>query len=259
VSKRPVIGITGRRIPAAALGVPKGFADAPVDAYFSEYAQAVYLAGGMPMHLALDSDPVAAVDHVDGLLLSGGEDVDPALYGQTPGPMTTWVDPHRDAFEVAVVHAAIAAQVPVVGICRGAQLINVACGGSLVADLPVGLGESHASYAYPRAARHQTVDFEPNSTMRQLYGQAANVNSFHHQAVDRPGVGVVVSGTARDGVTEAIEMTTAPIIGVQWHPECFGADPLFEWLIDGSRRPPGEVSMSRTRIYTDEEDSEDVA
>ncbi|MGE0216644.1 gamma-glutamyl-gamma-aminobutyrate hydrolase family protein [Mycolicibacterium sp.] len=260
---RPIIGISGRRITAAPLGVPAGFRDAPVDAYFSEYATAVHRAGGVPVHLALDSDPDAVIAHVDGVLLAGGEDVDPVRYGRRPGPLTTWIDPGRDAFEIAVFEAAVAAGVPVLGICRGAQLINVARGGSLITDLPVGTGESHASYAYPRTARRHAVTFQRGSAMWRLYGPSATVNSFHHQAVDAPGSGVEISGVADDGVAESIEIPGLAVIGVQWHPECFGADPVFDWLVGTSNRGDADLPRVARRDHAQDHehdhDDEDVA
>ena len=231
----PVVGLTGRRALAAQLGAPAGFYDAPVDAYFSEYARSVIAAGGLPVHLCLDADPAASVALLDALVVSGGDDVDPVRYGAAVGPRTTVVDPLRDELEVALVEAAIAAGKPVLGICRGAQLINVALGGTLVADLPVGEGVSHASYAYPRAHRRHGVDLVPGSLAHALYGARTDVNSFHHQAVDRPGRGVRVTGLADDGVTEAIEVDGADVLGVQWHPECFTADPAFAWLVERAR------------------------
>ena len=232
--RSPVIGLTGRRIAAQQLGVPRGFADAPVDAYFSEYATAVGQAGGLPIHLALDSQVEQVAEVIDGLLLSGGEDVDPVRYGTSAGPMSTWIDPERDDLESRLLAAVVDAGKPVLGICRGAQLVNVARGGTLVCDLPVGQGVSHASYAYPRDHRRHDVQIEPGSLAHELYGPEVRVNSFHHQAVGDPGRGVRITGRADDGVAEVIEVGQT-VLGVQWHPECLDDDPSITWLVRRAR------------------------
>lgn len=231
----PLIGLTGRRVPAMVLGVPHGWADAPIDAYFSEYAQSVTAVGGLPVHTPMTADPEELAQRCDGFVFSGGEDVDPVRYGGVITPATTVVDPARDAFEIALLEAALALQKPVLGICRGAQLINVVCGGTLMPDLTIGQGDSHASYAYPRTYRRHEVQFEDGSLSHRLYGPRIAVNSFHHQAVDRAGAGVAITGRAADGVAEAIEIEGAPALGLQWHPECFDIDPAFSWLVDVSR------------------------
>lgn len=239
-SGAPLIAITGRRGAGALIGAPRGFADAPVDIYLSEYAESVVRAGGLPVHIPLVADAALVMDRMDGLLIAGGEDVDPRRYGQSPGPWTTVVDPLRDQYEIDLIAAAIARDVPVLGICRGQQILNVARGGTLVQHLEFGEGESHGSYAYPRAHRVHDVEFTPDSTLARVYGSTVRVNSFHHQAVDRPGEGVVVAGRASDGVIEAIEVEGARALGVQWHPEVFGGDPIFDWLV----RSAAAVSVS---------------
>lgn len=229
--RKPLIGVTGRRSSGTAIGSPHGFANATLDVYFSEYAVAIARAGGIPVHIALDCEPNDIVDHLDALVFSGGEDVDPRLYDQTPGTLTPKIDPHRDRLEIALFQAALIAEIPVLGICRGQQLINVALGGTLIQDLPVGQGESHASLAYPRDYRTHAIDIEPDSVMAEIYGLSAVVNSFHHQAVNDLGRGLYVTARATDGVIEAIELAGAPVIAVQWHPETFDADPIFDWLV----------------------------
>lgn len=229
---RPLIGVSGRRLRGAAIGAPFGFADAPLEAYLSEYATSVIRAGGLPVHLPMDAAPTELVERLDGLVIVGGDDVDPRRYGRTPGPFTVAVDPQRDDFETALIEAAIDGTVPLLGVCRGAQLLNVVCGGTLHPHLAPGEGESHGSYAYPRAHRVHDVRTAPDSIARAVYGEITRVNSFHHQAVDAPGHGVVVTGWAPDGIVEAIELEGLPIVGVQWHPEVFHTDPLFRWVVD---------------------------
>lgn len=235
-SQRPLIGLTGRQLSTSAIGLLPAFHDAPIEAYFGEYAGQIARAGGIPLHLSLASRPEEVVEAVDGLVLTGGDDVDPTRYGGVIGPRTTRVDPRRDEFELRLVAAALDIGTPVLGICRGAQLINVARGGTLMHDLPDGEGESHASYAYPRQYRRHDVELEPGSIAYDLYGPETRVNSFHHQAVDRPGRGIRITGRSRDGVVEAIELDAAPVLAVQWHPECFSADPVFDWLVRVSGR-----------------------
>lgn len=231
-SHPPLIGITGRRKSAGIVGAPHGFVDAPLEAYMSEYATSIVRAGGLPVHLPMDAAPEEFVARLDGIVISGGDDVDPRRYGRAPGPHTFLIDPERDDFESALITAGIARGIPVLGICRGAQLLNVVRGGTLHQHLPLGEGESHGSYAYPRAHRVHDVQTTPGSVVRALYGEMTRVNSFHHQAVDVPGDGIAITGTAPDGIIEAIEVRGVPAIGVQWHPETFGGDPVFGWLVD---------------------------
>src|SRR5689334_8337232 len=115
---RPLIGVTGRRVRAAVLGVPSAFADAPVEAYFGEYAAAVASSGGVPVHLASAAHPAELAEVVDGLVLAGGDDVDPARYGGTVGPATLAIDPVRDEFELQLLAAVLLLDKPVLGICR---------------------------------------------------------------------------------------------------------------------------------------------
>lgn len=227
----PVIGLTGRRVRAEVLTTAHGFRDAPVDAYLSEYASSIADAGALPVHVPRGSDVEALADLLDALLLSGGSDVDPGLYGGVLMPNVGWIDPERDAFESALLAAMLDQGKPVLAICRGAQLLNVVLGGNLIEDLPGGQGCSHASYAYPRAWRRHRVTFEPGSLAHELYGDEVAVNSFHHQAVNRPGAGVLVTGRADDDVVEAIELESGLALGVQWHPECLDEDPAFAWLV----------------------------
>lgn len=234
----PLVGITGRRKTATIMGAPAGFADAPLDVYLSEYASSITRAGGVPVHLTQDAPAAALIGHLDALLIAGGDDVDPRRYGETPGAHTTTLDPARDAFETGLIEAAFDADVPVLGVCRGHQLLNVVRGGSLRQHLPAGDGESHGVLAYPRAHRTHDVDITGDGVLARVYPSLMRVNSFHHQAVGRLGDGVVVTAVAPDGVIEGIEITGHRAVGVQWHPEVWEADPIFEWLIDAARTTP---------------------
>ncbi|MDH6198388.1 putative glutamine amidotransferase [Mycobacterium frederiksbergense] len=235
-ASRPVIGLTGRRHDAGPMGVPV-VRDAMVETYFVDYAAAVARAGGLPVLLSMECEPAAVVSRIDGLILSGGADVDPRRYGATPGPHATPVDPVRDEFEMAVLDAAWLRGIPVLGICRGIQLINVNRGGTLVAHLPADSGEAHSFLGYPRSHRAHPVDLAEGSVPHALYGPRIQVNSLHHQAVAEVGTGLTVTGRAPDGVIESVEALDAPIVGVQWHPEMLsGTDPLFGWLVDNARQ-----------------------
>lgn len=244
---RPVIGLTGRRQPAGPLAVPV-VRDALVETFFVDYAAAVARAAGLPVLLSMECDPTDVVGRIDGLILSGGSDVDPRRYGATPGPHATPVEPLRDEFELALLDAAWLRGIPVLGICRGVQMINVSRGGTLVAHLPADSGEAHSFLGYPRSHRTHPVEFVEGSVPHALYGSRIHVNSLHHQAVAEVGTGLTVTGRAPDGVVESVEALDAPIVGVQWHPEMLdGTDPLFGWLVDSA-------SQYRTTKRKQEED-----
>lgn len=161
-------------------------------------------------------------DYLDGLILQGGADVCPRTYGEEPLRPEWGGDPVRDAYELELVHAFMAAGKPILGICRGLQLINVALGGSLVQDLPSLRPGSvpHETAAYERNAHN--VRFVPGGRMAQWFGPVSGgpVASIHHQAIARLGKGVEVEATADDGVIEAIRWNGPSFVcGVQWHPE----------------------------------------
>ncbi|GLY65868.1 gamma-glutamyl-gamma-aminobutyrate hydrolase family protein [Amycolatopsis taiwanensis] len=235
MTHKPLIGLSGRR-QLAGPSAPPSLADAVVEVFFADYAASVAAAGGIPVLLSMDSDPRAVVDRLDGLLLSGGADIDPRRYGRAPGPEATPLDPRRDAFEFALLEAATTSGLPVLGICRGAQLINLSRGGTLVPHLPPDAGEAHSFLGYPRGHRAHPVALAEGSIPHALFGANVTVNSLHHQAVDEVGHGLRVVGRAPDGVVEAIEADGAPTLGVQWHPEMFDTtDPLFHWLVDQAR------------------------
>jgi len=151
----------------------------------------------------------------DGLLLTGGGDVAPHLYGQENcGSLPP--DPERDRTELALAKAYIAAGKPILGICRGCQVLNVALGGTLVQDLGEHLNLFHRRIT---ADKVHPIRAEEGSLLHTLYGAAFPINSAHHQAVDVPGEGVVVTARSESGVTECIELPGKPVLGVQFHPE----------------------------------------
>ena len=197
-----------------------------------------------PMH----DDPHEAVQAIDGLLLTGGGDVHPALFGETPHETFVAAEPGRDEHEVALVKAALDRRLPVFAICRGVQVMNVACGGSLVQDIPsdVGTGVSH-QVAMPKNALAHEVWVNRGSLLWSLIeerlegGDTCMVNSRHHQAVKTVAPGFVVTATAPDGVVEAIERSGDRFcLGVQWHPENFWRTGEFRALFEGFVKAAGE-------------------
>ncbi len=237
---RPLIGITGGRILAGRVcGMHPVLHDATIESYFDDYGRGVARAGGIPVHLSATGH-AAVVERVDGVILAGGEDIDPRRYGRRPARGVGPHDTCRDAFELAVISEALAADVPILGICRGHQLLNVACGGTLIADLDEREEFEPHLPLYPAATRTQTVAFSPGSLAARVFGEELEINSFHHQAVDEPGDGVAVVGRSRDGVIEAIELPGHDVLGVQWHPELFrDADPAFDWIVSAAASRAG--------------------
>jgi putative glutamine amidotransferase len=207
------------------------------------YLEAVLRAGGIPLILPV-MDPAlapAALAPFAGLVLPGGGDVDPACYLESPGPQTGSVDPDRDAWELACARAALEAHVPLLAICRGAQVLNVALGGSLIQDVPTATGVNHSwATRYDEQVHH--VAISPHSRLAGLLGaDEVGTNSLHHQAVGRPGTGVAPVAWAPDGTVEAFEVDGRPeVVAVQWHPELMAADAvqqrLFRSLVDTATR-----------------------
>lgn len=187
----------------------------------------------------------AIYDRLDGVLLPGGGDVDPVRYGCTPHPATKNIDDSRDTLELTIARWAVDDDLPVFGICRGHQVLNVALGGTLVQDIPSEIGVSanrHDTNGEPRTVRAHQVRIEANSRLATVLGQLRlEVNSLHHQAVDRLAPGLVATAWADDGVIEALESPAKRfVLGVQWHPEDLVEDDetmqrLFKAFIDAAR------------------------
>ena len=185
------------------------------------------------MHLPQHVDPAAYAGRLDGLVLSGGADVGPACYGAAPADDTGPVEPARDAAELALVDLAVSDGLPVLGICRGLQLLNVWSGGTLHQHVP-----AHARYDLAPDEQFDEVAVVPTSRLGLLYGPSHRVNSLHHQTVDRVADGWVVTARSADGTVEALEWPGHDVIAVQWHPELLAGaarDPLFRWLVDRAR------------------------
>lgn len=202
------------------------------------YSDSVLRAGGVPVLLA----PVPAtmvgtlLDHVDGLLLSGGGDVEPSRYGGADHPALYGLDFDRDEFEIALVKEAAARKLPTLAICRGMQVVNVALGGTLIEDIPTELGSAdHTVIGHAVYDGHQQVDIEPESLVgRAVCETQLMVNSIHHQAVRDLAPGFRAVAWAGDGVIEAVEHEdpTWDLLAVQWHPEYLGArDDKASWRL----------------------------
>ncbi|PYR31881.1 MAG: hypothetical protein DMF92_03915 [Acidobacteria bacterium] len=207
--------------------------------------------GGEVRILEPSADVEAALAGIDGLLLTGGNDVAPTRYGEAPHSTFVEAEPGRDEFELKLVAGARARNLPIFAICRGVQLLNVACGGTLVQDIPSQVAGAlphsltvppHESYSLA----HE-VWLDKGTLLSNLMGErlsdtdACDVNSRHHQAVKQAAPGLVVSATAPDGVIEAIEDPAASFcLGVQWHPENFWRTgefrPLFEGFLEAAQR-----------------------
>jgi putative glutamine amidotransferase len=195
------------------------------------YATAIRGAGLLPLVLpVLDpADADAALDDVAGLVLTGGEDVDPGRYGSAPHAKLGDTHDGRDAFEVALVEAARARGLPTLAICRGVQILNVALGGTLVQDIPSEWANPIAHDGeWPRTARVHEVDVTPGSRLARALGtERPVVNSMHHQAVRTVASPLATVARAPDGMVEGIEWRTEDwwMVGVQWHPEELTASP----------------------------------
>jgi len=195
------------------------------------YARSLEGAGLVPLVVPPLTDPTCAgaiLDSAGGLLLTGGEDVDPSRYGAPPHPKLGTTNPQRDATELALLAAARDRRLPVLAICRGIQLLDVACGGTLYQDLPSERPSAieHDSHG-ERSARTHGVTITAGSRLAAATGAAAmQVNSYHHQAADRVGAGLLVTAVADDGVVEAVEVDDPAwwVVAVQWHPEDLTTD-----------------------------------
>lgn len=246
----PLIGITGPRLLAAEISTtPSILLDARVDSHYAYYPAAVAAAGGMPVHLPRDNDPRELVHRLDGLLIAGGQDVDPRSFGRQPTAITSRLDPGRDRFEADLIRAALEHGIPVLGICRGAQLLNVTMGGSLVLNLLEAQQIEHARWVYPVDHRSHLVTCLAGSAVAEIYGAETMVNSFHHQAIGDLGDRVLATAMATDGTIEAIEIEGGGAIGVQWHPEMLKEpDRIFEWLVGRSTNDGARPRLERSAV-----------
>lgn len=228
---RPLIGITGN------------FGDKGLE-LAEGYYRSIEQAGGIPIAIPATENKASILgllDRIDGLLLSGGGDINPLCLGEEPIAQLRSVCPQRDVSELLITRLAYDRQIPILGICRGTQVLTAALGGKIHQDLQACLPDTEIlkhSQEMPRHAVSHSVEAEAGSLVSALLGEKFFVNSFHHQAVSEAGPELRITARAADGVAEAVESKALKsVLGVQWHPECFilGNDPamrpLFGWLV----------------------------
>lgn len=228
---RPVVGITAYVEPAR-----WGAWELPSALVPYMYVQAVERAGGRALLVPPSTDGVQeTLDALDGLLFSGGSDLDPGLYGQDAHPQTTGTRPDRDRGELALLEAALARDMPVLAVCRGSQVLNVARGGDLVQHLPDVIGDERHKHT-PGVFGDHDVRVEEDSRLGRLIGERAPVKSHHHQGYGRIGDGLREVAWADDGTVEALEDPDRRFaVGVLWHPEAGEDAALFEALVAEAR------------------------
>lgn len=213
------------------------------------YLDAVVAAGGAPLLLPPIATDVSVLDVLDGLVVIGGADVDPGSYDAEPHPATRDTRPGRDSHELDLLHAAIARDLPVLGVCRGAQVLNVALGGTLVQHLPDVTGhEEHRPQ--PGVFGASRVTTEPDSLAARILGAETKVPCYHHQALDRIPEALCITARAEDGTVEAVEMSGSGwVLGVQWHPEENPDDiRLFEAHVQAARAYADETHQKRRTV-----------
>lgn len=210
------------------------------------YVQVIKSAGGLPIILPLVKSKSIIQDYVnlcDGFLFCGGEDITPLLFGQEPASGIGATDISLDLFQIRLMKSILETDKPILAICRGMQILNVACGGTIFQDLCNTNLEiiNHMQTSQSRKDVSHRVFFEPRTRVQRILGDFAFTNSFHHQAIDQLGTNLIVSGATGDGIIEAIEMPSHSfVLGVQWHPESMYDNPsnmkqLFHALIHYSK------------------------
>ena len=206
---KPLIGLTGRRWPASFLGsnVPPAMSELTFDLHFSDYPRSVAAAGGLPVELTRDGDVAGIVKRIDGLVLSGGADLDPAHYGAEPHSQLGQLERDRDEWEMELL---------------GAAREHV--------EIDEGVG--HPQWDVDGRKPTHEVQVVPNTLTASLLPASWSVNSLHHQTVARVGEGLIISASASDGVVEGFETADGQLLAVQWHPELLEKpDPTFQWLV----------------------------
>jgi putative glutamine amidotransferase len=226
--RRPLVGITTYVTPASFGAWELESALIPYD-----YVRAVERAGGRAVLVPpFEDDPDEILDAIDGLIFSGGSDLDPDLYGQEPHPETTGVVPERDSAELALLRAALERDLPVLAICRGSQILNVALGGDLIQHLPDQVGHNGHKETPGEFSEHD-VEIERGTRLSSLLGDRVPVKSHHHQGIARLGSGLRPAARDGDGSIEALEAPERRFtLGVLWHPEAGEDARLFQALVD---------------------------
>ena len=230
---RPVIGITTYAEEASWSGWTEPAAFTPL-----AYVRAVEQAGGRPLLVPPIDDAIEeTLDALDGVIFSGGGDIDPDAYGAEAHPETQGVVAERDSAELALLEAALARDMPVLAVCRGSQVLNVARGGDLVQHLPEIVGDEKHKHDPPGIFADHDVDLVPGTRIESLLGDRAPVKSHHHQGFGKLGEGLREAARAEDGTVEAVEDPAQRFaVGVLWHPEAGEDFALFQGLVDEARR-----------------------
>jgi putative glutamine amidotransferase len=242
VSDAPVIGICAVRERAR-----WAFWDQTAHLVADTYVAAIQSSGALAVLLPVEPNaPERLLDRIDGLLLIGGADLDPRSYGQEPESGVEATYRARDDFEIALTRAAVERGMPYLGICRGMQVLNVALGGNLNQHLVLDDGTTpHRRIVGTFEGNEQTIRLEPGSlAARALEEEVHQGRCHHHQAVDRLGGGLVVTGRADDGVPEAVELSGGGwVLGVQWHPEAAEKRELFQAFVAAAREWAAEPAV----------------
>jgi putative glutamine amidotransferase len=231
MSGTPVIGITTYVTPARFGVWEEESALIP-----AAYVRAIEAAGGRPLLVPPSTEAIEeTLDRLDGILFSGGSDLDPELYGQEAHPETNGIVPERDRAEIALLRAALERDMPVLAVCRGSQVLNVALGGDLVQHLPEIVGDEKHKHTPGEFADHD-VDLVAGTRVQEILGDHAPVKSHHHQGYGKIGDGLREAARAEDGTIEALEDPSRRFaMGVLWHPEAGEDFALFEALVAEAR------------------------
>jgi putative glutamine amidotransferase len=231
VARRPVIGITTYLTPARF-----GVWEEEAALIPASYVQAVEAAGGRALLVPPSMEGIVeTLDALDGLLFSGGSDLDPEIYGHEAHAETNGVVPERDSAEIALLQAALERDMPVLAVCRGSQVLNVARGGDLVQHLPDVVGDEKHKHT-PGVFADHAVDLVSGTRVQQILGDHAPVKSHHHQGYGQLGAGLREAARADDGTIEALEDPSQRFaLGVLWHPEAGEDFALFEALVEEAR------------------------
>lgn len=216
----------------------------PYSFTYRNYIEAIIAGGGIPLLLPIikdKNDVEQFLQRIDGLVLTGGDDVPPQRYGKERHNKTLCVHPDKDISDNLLVNSAIHMKKPILAICYGTQLVNVICGGSLIQDIPASDMSCIAHKDFGNKQCLHPVKIEKRSHLHEIVGvEHLQANSFHHQAIDTLGKGLIATAHTEDGIVEAIELKDYPfIVGVQWHPERMTPDPchasLFSALVIASK------------------------